>query len=68
MEATRVRYLVFVPIKWGETINDFKVEIEHDHDLTESKIEAIKATAREYVESRGQTIIDDMPVKIYRKK
>lgn len=68
MEATRSRYLVFVPITWGDTRNEFKVEIEHDHDLDDRKIEQIKVTAREYVESRGQTIIDNEPIKIYRKK
>lgn len=65
---SRSRYNVFVPIKWGDTQNTFKVEIEYDTDLDNAKIEEIKATAREYVESRGQTIIDNQPVKIYRKK
>lgn len=64
----RSRYLVFVPIKWGETINEFKVEIEAATDLDAAKIEEIKVTARQHVESRGQTIIDNQPVKIYRKK
>ena len=59
---------MFVPITWGDTRNEFKVEIEADTDLDDHKIEEIKVTAREYVESRGQTIIDNQPFKIYRKK
>lgn len=68
MEATRSRYLVFVPITWGDTRNEFKVEIEAATDLDDRKIEEIKVTARQYVESRGQSVIENQPFKIYRKQ
>jgi hypothetical protein len=68
MNAARSRYFVFVPITWGDTQNRFKVEIEADSDLDDRKIEEIKVTARKYVESRGQTIIDNRPIEIYRGK
>lgn len=65
---SRSRYFVFVPIKWGDTQNEFKVEIEAAADLDDRKIEEIKVTAREFVESRGQSVIDNQPFKIYRKQ
>lgn len=64
----RARYLAFVPITWGETINKFKVEIEHDAELTSEKLESIKRAALDYVASRGQTYVDSMPVEVYRKQ
>lgn len=66
----RSRYLAFVPIKWGETINEFKVEIEHRTDLGATGLEEIKQAARDHVTSRGQEIIESKihPIKVYRKK
>lgn len=62
-----VRYLVTVPVVWGNTTNRFRVEMEFAGSLTRESAAQLRETAREYVLSKGQKIVEGGEIKIFRQ-
>lgn len=63
------RYFAWVPVRWGTTVNTFKVELEAADTLTAEGLEEIKRTATEHVKSRGMEVLTNPwdEVKVTRK-
>jgi hypothetical protein len=52
------RYFAWVPVKWGNTSNTFKVELEAADTLTAEDLEKIRSTAKAHVRSRGMEVAE----------